>query len=116
MQCPVFGAFGGADNLVQADESMQAYLQHLNWEFGNQHALAVFPGANHGLFTADPDPAIPRTSQLAPGYLPDGGRIPGPDPGALHQFDAVGLTWGRNVRVSRSSRPHRAHSVRTTIC
>jgi alpha-beta hydrolase superfamily lysophospholipase len=70
VQCPVFGAFGGADNLVQADESMQAYLQHLNWEFGNQHALAVFPGANHGLFTAAPDPAISRTSQLAPGYLP----------------------------------------------
>ena len=48
----------------------------LNWDFGNLHSLAVFPGGNHGLFTADPDPAMPRTSQLAPGYLRDGRRIP----------------------------------------
>jgi uncharacterized protein len=70
VRCPVFGAFGGADTLVPADESVRVYSQRLDWTFGNQHALAVFPGANHGLFTAAPDPEIPRTSQLAPGYLP----------------------------------------------
>jgi hypothetical protein len=32
--------------------------------------LAVFPGANHGLFVADPEPGVDRTSQLAPGFLP----------------------------------------------
>ena len=32
--------------------------------------FAVFPGANHGLFIADPDPAISRRDQLAPAYLP----------------------------------------------
>jgi pimeloyl-ACP methyl ester carboxylesterase len=69
VQCPVFGAFGGADTLVPANESIQVYLEQLNWDFGNLHSLAVFPGGNHGLFTADPDPAVPRTSQLAPGYL-----------------------------------------------
>ena len=69
VECPVFAAFGGADTLVPVAESIQAYARHLNWDFGNQHALAVFPGANHGLFTGDPDPAIPRTSQLAAGYL-----------------------------------------------
>jgi uncharacterized protein len=67
VRCPVLGAFGGADTLVPASESIQAYAQHLNWEFGNRHALAVFPGADHGLFA--PDPAVPRGSRLAPGYL-----------------------------------------------
>ena len=37
---------------------------------GDPHGIAVFPGADHGLFTADPDPAVPRTEQLAPGFLP----------------------------------------------
>jgi hypothetical protein len=32
--------------------------------------LAVFPGADHGLFVADPQPGVDRTSQLAPGFLP----------------------------------------------
>jgi hypothetical protein len=32
--------------------------------------LAVFPGADHGLFVADPEPGVDRTSQLAPGFLP----------------------------------------------
>ncbi len=69
VSCPVFGAFGGADSLVPAGESIEVYARNLNWEYGSKHALAVFPGANHGLFIAPPDPAIPRTSQLAPGYL-----------------------------------------------
>ena len=32
--------------------------------------LAVFPGADHGLFVADPEPGVDRTSQLAAGFLP----------------------------------------------
>ena len=36
----------------------------------NRHGIAVFPGADHGLFTADPDPEVPRTDRLAPGVLP----------------------------------------------
>jgi hypothetical protein len=32
--------------------------------------LAVFPGADYGLFVADPAPGVDRTSQLAPGFLP----------------------------------------------
>jgi hypothetical protein len=42
------------------------------------------PGADHGLFLADPDPEIPRRDQLAPGFLPmleaflaDAGGAPG---------------------------------------
>jgi hypothetical protein len=30
----------------------------------------VFPGADYGLFVADPAPGVDRTSQLAPGFLP----------------------------------------------
>ena len=37
---------------------------------GDPHGIAVFPGADHGLFIADPDPDVPRTEQLAPGFLP----------------------------------------------
>ena len=33
-------------------------------------AIAVFPAGNHGLFTADPDPDVPRRDQLASGFLP----------------------------------------------
>lgn len=36
---------------------------------GSPHGIAVFPGAGHGLFTEDPDPAKDRASQLAPGFL-----------------------------------------------
>lgn len=34
----------------------------------NNHGVAIFPGANHGMFIADPDAVIPRRDQLAPGY------------------------------------------------
>ncbi len=30
----------------------------------------MFPGADHGLFVADPDPTVDRRDQLAPAYLP----------------------------------------------
>ena len=36
---------------------------------GKNLTIIVFPGADHGLFTADPDPSVARTEQLAPGFL-----------------------------------------------
>jgi uncharacterized protein len=70
VRCPVLALFGGNDSLVPIPESVIAYATHLPSLPGAPHGLAVFPGADHGLFTADPDPDVPRTEQLAPGYLP----------------------------------------------
>jgi pimeloyl-ACP methyl ester carboxylesterase len=67
--CPVLTLFGGADTLVPVPASVAAFAEHLP-PSPHEHGLAVFPGADHGLFLADPDPAIPRRDQLAPGYLP----------------------------------------------
>ena len=64
--CPVLALHGGADPLVPAAESVTAYAAGLP----RLTALAVFPGADHGLFVADPEPGVDRTSQLAPGFLP----------------------------------------------
>ncbi len=68
--CPVLALFGAADTLVPVPESVAAFATELPPLPGDPHGLAVFPGADHGLFTADPDPAVPRTEQLAPGFLP----------------------------------------------
>ena len=68
--CPVLALFGAADTLVPVLPSVNAYAAHLPELPGDPHGIAVFPGADHGLFTADPDPAVPRTEQLAPGFLP----------------------------------------------
>jgi hypothetical protein len=57
---------GGADTLVPVPDSVAAYAAG---PVGGEHGIAVFPGADHGPFTADPDPTVPRTSQLAPGAL-----------------------------------------------
>jgi pimeloyl-ACP methyl ester carboxylesterase len=70
VSCPVLALFGAADDLVPVPQSVAAYAQHLPPLPGDPHGIAVFPGADHGLFTAPPDPAVPRTSQLAPGLLP----------------------------------------------
>jgi uncharacterized protein len=64
--CPVLALHGGADPLVPAADSVTAYAAGLPALTG----LAVFPGADHGLFVADPEPGVDRTSQLAPGFLP----------------------------------------------
>jgi hypothetical protein len=58
VQCPVLALFGSEDALVPVEESVVAYATHLPRLPG----LAVFPGADHGLFTAD--------EQLAAGFLP----------------------------------------------
>ena len=70
VSCPVLALFGAADTLVPIGASVEAYAANLPKLPGDPHGLAVFPGADHGLFTADPDPDVPRTEQLAPGFLP----------------------------------------------
>jgi len=67
---PVLALFGAADALVPIAASATSYLAHLPKLPGNPHGLAVFPGANHGLFTSEPVPEVARTKQLAPGFLP----------------------------------------------
>jgi uncharacterized protein len=70
VSCPVLALFGAADDLVPVSQSVATYARHLPQLLGDPHGIAVFPGADHGLFTAPPDPAVPRTSQLASGFLP----------------------------------------------
>lgn len=89
VSCPVLALFGGDDTLVPVADSVVAYATHLRALPESPHGIAVFPGADHGLFTADPDPAVARTDQLAAGFLPmvagfyaaaarNGGRQPQP--------------------------------------
>ncbi|NED98258.1 alpha/beta hydrolase [Phytoactinopolyspora alkaliphila] len=66
--CPVLTLLGGADTLIPVPASVAAFAEHLP-PSPDGHGLAVFPGADHGLYMADPDPAMPRRDQLAPGYL-----------------------------------------------
>lgn len=68
--CPVLALFGAADTLVPVMPSVAAYATNLPRLPGDPHGIAVFPGADHGLFTSDPDPDVPRTEQLARGFLP----------------------------------------------
>jgi uncharacterized protein len=70
VSCPVLALFGASDTLVPIADSIVAYAKHLRSLPEGAHGIAVFPGADHGLFTADPDPDVPRTDQLAPGFLP----------------------------------------------
>ena len=68
IRCRVFAAFGGADTSVPAARSMTILSQLL--PASPQHALAIFPEADHNLFIAEPDPGTPLDSQLAPGFMP----------------------------------------------
>lgn len=68
--CPVLAVFGAADALVPVETSVAAFLEHLPERPGHPHGVAVFPGADHGLFTGEPDDSVSRTDQLAPGFLP----------------------------------------------
>jgi pimeloyl-ACP methyl ester carboxylesterase len=70
VNCPVLALHGAADTIVPVAASVAAYAEHLVPLPGDPHGIASFPGADHGLFIADPDPAVPRTHQLAPGFLP----------------------------------------------
>lgn len=68
-RCPVLALFGAADTLVPVAESVGSFAAHLPRLAGDPSGIAVFPGANHGLFVADPIDGVDRTSQLAPGFL-----------------------------------------------
>ena len=70
VSCPALALFGASDPLVPVMPSVAAYAASLPRLPGDPHGIAVFPGADHGPFTADPDPAVPRTDQLAPSLLP----------------------------------------------
>jgi len=67
VECPVLALFGAADPLVPVPESVAAFASNLT---GDRHGIAVFPGADHGLFVGDFDPDRSRAEQLAPGFLP----------------------------------------------
>ena len=67
VSCPVLALFGAADPLVPVPESVAAFITHPR---GERHGVAVFPGADHGLFVGGFDPARPRAEQLAAGCLP----------------------------------------------
>lgn len=69
VHCPLLALFGGADTVVPAQTSLRAFAEHLPPD-STAHGFAVFPGADHGLYVAEPDPAVPRREQLAPAYLP----------------------------------------------
>jgi pimeloyl-ACP methyl ester carboxylesterase len=68
--CPVLALFGAADSVIPVPASVAAFATHLPDLPGSPSGIAVFPEADHGLFTADPDPSVPRTEQLAAGFLP----------------------------------------------
>lgn len=68
VRCPVLAVFGGADTVVPVQDSLRAFAEHLPAD--PRHGFAVFPGADHGLFVADPDETVARRDQLAPAYLP----------------------------------------------
>lgn len=68
--CPVLALFGGSDWVIPVAQSVTAFVEHLPEPRGGQHGIAVFPGGDHGLFTADARPGVERRSQLAAGYLP----------------------------------------------
>jgi uncharacterized protein len=67
VRCPVFAAFGAADRIVPVRRSV-AMLNAL-LPADSRHAMAVFPRADHYLYTAEPDPELPYARQLATGFL-----------------------------------------------
>jgi pimeloyl-ACP methyl ester carboxylesterase len=66
VRCPALALFGAADPLVPVPAAVGGWVAGAP----RLEGLAVFPGADHGLFIADPAPGVDRTSQLAPGFLP----------------------------------------------
>jgi pimeloyl-ACP methyl ester carboxylesterase len=70
LRCPLLALFGGADDSVPVALSVARIAAALPEAEGARHGIAVFPGADHGLFTGGPRPGIARRDQLAPGFLP----------------------------------------------
>jgi uncharacterized protein len=67
VRCPVFAAFGGADTSVPVSRSVTALSELLPSD--PRHAIAVFPGADHGLMPATSDETAAYATRLAPGFL-----------------------------------------------
>ncbi|WP_199444059.1 alpha/beta hydrolase family protein [Umezawaea beigongshangensis] len=70
LTCPVLALFGGDDDSVPVFTSVARIAAALPDVGRDRHGIAVFPGADHGLFTGDPRPGIARRDQLAAGFLP----------------------------------------------
>jgi hypothetical protein len=70
LRCPALVLFGGADEGVPVARSVELLSGALPGLDAGHSGIVVFPGANHGLFMAAPDPDVPRRDQLAPGFLP----------------------------------------------
>jgi hypothetical protein len=68
VQCRVFAAFGGADDMVPVQSSVAVYAQRLPQD--PRHALVVYPRADHNLFVEARDEQVPLARQLAPGFFP----------------------------------------------
>lgn len=69
LRCPALVLFGGADGVVPVARSVELLAGALPNLDDGLSGIAVFPGGNHGLFTAEPDPEVPRRDQLAAGFL-----------------------------------------------
>ncbi|MEU4803834.1 alpha/beta hydrolase [Actinosynnema sp. NPDC023587] len=63
LDVPLLAVFGGADDIIPVPESVAVFAPHTT-------GLAVFPGADHALFTRDPAPGVPDVDRLPPGFLP----------------------------------------------
>ena len=68
VRCPVFAAFGGADDMVPVLTSVEIYAQRLPQD--PRHALAVYPRADHNLFVEGRDAQLRSARQIAPGFFP----------------------------------------------
>ena len=66
VRCPVFAAFGGADDSVPVPPSIQALTALL--APNSRHALAVYPQADHGICVPG-GPGRPLSERLAPGFV-----------------------------------------------
>jgi len=67
VRCPVFAAFGGADDSTPVYRSVEVLSRLL--PANPRHAIAVYPEADHGLQVDRQDGARLR-DRLAPGFLP----------------------------------------------
>lgn len=70
VHCPVLALFGAADPLVPIPESVAAYLRYLPATDRERLGLAVFPAADHGLFSTDPHSENGEANERAAGFLP----------------------------------------------
>lgn len=69
LTCPLLALFGGHDDSVPVATSVARVAAALPDVERHRHGIAVFPGADHGLFTDGPRPGIARRDQLAAGFL-----------------------------------------------